>query len=255
MITTKILVGAALLAGANAALAQAPAASSPAIDPVAMAALDRMGVYLRTLQAFQVTAETSREDVLDDGQKIVVGGTYDLLLSRPNGLWAEVTNDRQQREFFYDGKAFTLSAPRANLYATVPAPSTLGELIDRLFDEYDIEIPLADLFFWGTPRGGTHDIHSALDIGPAEVGGTSCEQYAFRQDALDWQVWIQLGAFPLPRKLVLTTLTDEARPQFRSVLTWNLAPAFNDGAFTFTPPADAKKIPIRETAPRSGASK
>ena len=180
MLTTRIALGVTLVAAATAAFAQAPAALSPAVDPAAMAALDGMGVYLRTLQMFQVKAETTREDVLDDGQKIVVGGTYDLLVSRPNKLLAEVTNDRQEREFFYDGKAFAVSAPRANFYATVPAPPTLGELIDRLFDEYDIEIPLADLFFWGTPRGGTHHIHSALDVGPAEVGGTSCEQYAFQ---------------------------------------------------------------------------
>ena len=37
----------------------------------------------------------------------------------------------------------------------------------------------------------------------------------------------------LPRKLVITTKTDEARPQHAVVYTWNLAPSFNEGAFTF----------------------
>jgi len=49
-------------------------------------------------------------------------------------------------------------------------------------------------------------------------------------------------SFPLPRRLVITTLTDDARPQHSDTLTWNLAPSFNDDAFVFNPPADAKRV-------------
>jgi hypothetical protein len=83
-------------------------------------------------------------------------------------------------------------------------------------------------------------------VGPSEIGGVTCEHYAFRQAGVDWQVWIQLGNFPLPRRLVITDMGDEARPQFASTMNWNLAPSFNDGAFTFEPTADAKKITIQE---------
>jgi len=47
---------------------------------------------------------------------------------------------------------------------------------------------------------------------------------------------------------VLTTTTDEARPQHSSLYTWNLAPSYNDKAFVFDPPADAKKITFAEVA-------
>jgi hypothetical protein len=73
-------------------------------------------------------------------------------------------------------------------------------------------------------------------IGPSQVGGVTCGHYAFRQDGLDWQVWIQMGEYPLPRKLVLTTLTDDARPQYVATFNWNLAPSFNDEAFSVVPP-------------------
>jgi hypothetical protein len=84
------------------------------------------------------------------------------------------------------------------------------------------------------------------------VDGTTCEQYAFRQDGLDWQIWIQQGDYPLPRKLVLTTMTDDARPRHSQILTWNLAPSFNDAAFTFEPPKDAQKITIAEVSALAG---
>ena len=109
-----------------------------------------------------------------------------------------------------------------------------------------MQLPLEDLFQWGGPQSKDTDIKSAMFIGPSNVDGVSCGHYAFRQEGLDWQVWIQLGDFPLPRRLVLTTMTDEARPQYVATYTWNLAPSFNDAAFTFVPPAGAGKIVLAE---------
>ena len=224
----------------------ATVSASAAIDPDAMAALDRMGVYLRTLKAFQIRATTSRDDVAEDGQTIQRAGTAALLVQRPDRFWAEISSDLQHRTFFYDGTSFTIWARRMNYYATVPAPATVADAIDRVADRYGLELPLVDLFYWGTTRAKTAAIKTAMDVGPSQVDGVSCEHYAFRQHGLDWQVWIQNGEYPLPRKLVLTTTTDEARPQYTSVLTWNLAPAFNDAAFTFTAPKGARKIVLAE---------
>jgi hypothetical protein len=214
-------------------------------DPEAISALEGMANYLRTLKAFQVRSETSREEVLDSGLNVDFGGTVDMLVDRPNRLRAEVTSDKQHRMYFDDGKTFSVWARRVNYYATIPAPPTLRELADKLSDQYDLELPLADLFYWGD-RKSTGDLVGAIDVGDSQVEGVTCEHYAFRQEGVDWQVWIQQGDYPLPRKLVITTTTDPARPKFTSVMTWNLAPSFNDAAFTFVPPKDAKRIMLAE---------
>ena len=139
-------------------------------------------------------------------------------------------------------------APRSSMYASVPAPATIVELADRLEDKYDLELPFVDLFRWGTPKSSLSEITAADYVGPSVVDGINTDHYAFRQPGLDWQIWIQSGDFPLPRKLVLTTLTDEARPQHSSVYTWNLAPAVSAEAFAFVPPKDAMKITLEEVA-------
>jgi hypothetical protein len=233
-----------LAAGFSAPLAaqEANAQKSDQIQPEAMQALDRMGAYLRTLRDFQVQAEVTSEDVLTDGEKLQFAHTTNVLAHLPDKLRAEVEGEQKSRLFLYDGKEFTLFARRMGYYATVPAPPTIGQLIEVVRDKYDIEIPLLDLFLWGGPRASTNEITDASDVGPGEVGGETCEHYAFRQPGLDWQVWIQLGDHPLPRKLVLTTTTDDARPQHTSVLTWNLAPSYSPDAFVFDPPSDAHKI-------------
>lgn len=225
--------------------AAAPGSSEAATerDPDAIKALEDMGRYLRTLNAFQIRSQTTRDEVLVDGQNIEFGGVVDMIVARPNRLRAEVTSDKQQRLYFDDGKTFSVWARRVNYYATVPAPATLRELSDTLADRYNLELPVADLFYWGDTRN-TEQIRGAIDIGPSQIDGVTCEHYAFRQDGADWQVWIQQGDYPLPRKLVITTTTDPARPKFTSLMTWNLAPSFNDAAFTFVPPKDAKRITL-----------
>ena len=134
---SRTLAALALACAAVPALAQQP----PAVDPGAMAALQGMGAYLRTLKTFQVEVATTDEDVLDDGQKIQYSGTTSILARMPNGLRAEVANDRHERMYLYDGKTFTLFAKRLNYYATVPAPPTVGQLADTLDEKYDVTVP------------------------------------------------------------------------------------------------------------------
>ena len=218
------------------------AAVTETVDPTAIAALNKMGTYLRSLKAFQITARTTQDQVLVNGQKVQFTADQNLLVRQSNGLFADVTNEGQHRLWFYDGKNFTLYADGPGYYATVPAPSNLRELGEELQQKFAIDMPLRDLFLWGTTQAPTSGIRSAIDLGPTQVEGTTVEHYAFRQDGVDWQVWIQNGDFPLPRKLVITTTDDDARPDYSSILTWNLAPSYNKEAFTFYPPPSAKKI-------------
>jgi len=240
------------LCGVAAARAQgtaaAPAAATPDVEPAALEALDKMGAYLRTLTSFEIHATGLKDEVLDNGQKLQFALATHLRVKRPNRMWAELTTDRKVREFFYDGTTFTLWAPRDSYYASVPAPATLRELGDKLDDKYGIEIPLGDLFRWGTDPTRRDLIKEAMYVGPAVVGGQPCDQYAFRQETVDWQVWIQKGDSPLPLKLVVTTTDDEAQPEYTSQLDWNLAPALADSMFTFKPPAKAYPIKIQERA-------
>jgi hypothetical protein len=212
------------------------------IDSDAVDAVQKMGVYLRSLKSFQVIADATHDDVLEDGLIVQTNSKVDLLATAPNHLRIEVTDDDKHRLYLYDGKNFTVWARLVNYYATVPAPPTTVELFKKVEEKYDIQLPLIDLFKWGTHEEDITKIKTAIDIGPATVEGVTCEHYAFHQEDVDWQIWIQLGQFPLPRRLVITTLTDEARPQHSDTLTWNLAPSFNDEAFVFDPPPDAKRV-------------
>ncbi len=222
------------------------AEANDAVDPDAVDALHKMSAYLRTLKSFQVISDVTNDDVLDDGQIVQRTSKVDLLAAKPDRLRVEITSDERHRLYLYDGKDFTVWAMIVNYYATVPAPPTIGKLFEAIDEKYDIALPLIDLFRWGGDEDDVKKIKAADDIGPSTVEGVTCEHYTFHQEGIDWQIWIQLGEFPLPRKLVIRTLTDDARPQHSDTLTWNLAPSFNDGAFVFTPPPGAKRIVLAQ---------
>jgi hypothetical protein len=239
----RAALAAAITILAGTAGAQQPAAApGVAVEPEAIAALKSMGAYLRTLKQFQVDATTSDEKVLDDGQKVLTEGATRIVAELPGRLYADVHNDRVDRTYLYDGKSFTLFAQRANQYATIAAPPTIGELADKLEADYDLSVPLVDLFRWGGPHWSAAGINGAISLGPGTVLDTTCEHYAFRQADLDWQIWIQRGSNPLPRRIVITTKTDEARPQHTATYSWNLAPSFSNDTFVFYPPEGAGKV-------------
>jgi hypothetical protein len=80
-------------------------------------------------------------------------------------------------------------------------------------------------------------------VGKGVVEGVRCDHLAFRAPHVDWQIWIQEGKEPLPRKLVITTRDVANAPQFSVVVTkWNLKPTFTAQTFSFSPPSGAKKV-------------
>lgn len=223
-----------------------PAAAPAAIDPQAVAALEKMGRYLRSLKSFTVHGDTTLDVVTEDGQKLQFPGSVEYKVRVPDGLRLSWKTDRKERELYYDGKTLTVYGPKNKYYATVDAPPNLHELMAVARDQYGIELPLPDLFLWGTPAAPVSALKAATFIGPARVDGSVTEQYAFRQDGVDWQLWMETGDKPLPRRLVITTTTDPAQPQYATTLTWNTNAALKDSTFAFVPPKDSAKIELVE---------
>lgn len=235
------------------AAAPPAAPAAPAVDPAAIEALTRMSAYLRTLQTFEVRAVTSRDEVLNDTeQKVMFDGNGLYQIRRPNAFYLEANTDRRQRRYYYDGTTFTIYSPRMDVYAQRPAPGTIREMVDQMQDRYNIPVPLADLFYWGT-EPVPNDLELASVIGPARINNQDTMQYAFRRGDIDWQVWIAKGDRPLPLKVVITTRSDPERPQYTSVLTWNTNAHFAPTTFAFRPPSGAHEIQIAEAQTQSEA--
>jgi len=90
---------------------------------------------------------------------------------------------------------------------------------------------------------------SGAHIGRGVIGGIECEHLAFRGNEIDWQIWIQTGDQPLPRKYVITSKAMAAAPQYAVVIRdWKIGIEPNAEVFVFTPPQGAKQLDVRALA-------
>lgn len=237
-----------LLCAAQASFAQSAAPAAGARDAAVLTRLTQMGDYLRSLNAFVVKGDTAKDEVLENGQKLQFAGTVEYRYAKPDKLHASIKSDRKWRDFYFNGKTLTLASPRAGYYASAVVDGKVGDLMTTLAQKYDIDMPLADLFYWGTPASGVDDITSAALIGPARIGGVDCDHFAMRQQGVDWQIWIERGAKPLPRKLVITTTDEPAQPQYSATLAWDMRAQTPASAFSYAVPKDAKRIVLAPVA-------
>src|SRR6266850_1184897 len=222
------------------------------IDPQAEKLLRRMSNYLASRQQFTLKAESTLEAVLTSGQKLQYDSPATLSVSRPNKLHAHRKGDLANQEFFYDGKTLTLYNPRENLYATTAAPATLDETLDFAREKLDIIAPAAELLYKNAADKMLKESTAGFVVGPSVVGGVKTTHLAFRAGELDWQIWIEDGDKPLPRKFILNSKKVSGEPEFTVLIrNWDVAPKLSDQEFNFTPTKGDKKIEFLQLSAES----
>lgn len=216
------------------------------VSPEAQAVLDRMTRYLRGLEAFSVDTHASRDEVVGLGYKLQNNERSTLVVQRPDKLRAEISGDVRNRTFVYDGGALTMYSPDDAAYVEANAPSNIASLIETLLD-HGIEMPLIDVLYQGTTGTLAADARGGILVGSALVGGVACDHLAFRQASVDWQMWVEQGNRPLPRRILITTRYEVGEPQYEANLNWDLKPRIEKSTFAFTPPRGAVEIPMADT--------
>ena len=252
LLATAALPAAAQTAGAASPIAATPAMAAGVLEPEAAAALDRMGAHLRSLKAFDVVSTGTTESVYANGQKLQFLQRTHYTVRFPNQMTVEIKTDRQNRRVYFDGKALTIVAPNAKLYTTLPFTGTVGEVLTKAYDDWGVDFPLQDLFRWGESTSTAEKPSEGLKIGAARIGEHQTTHYAFRQTGVDFQIWIDEGDKPLPRKLVITNTESPAQPQYVAYFQWDVAPKIAANAFAFVPPKDFKRIDIGAGAAAAG---
>ena len=240
-----VCLGLAAVAPSWAAPQAPPAAAAPATpDPAAVEALRAMSAYLQSLSSFELVSRTSLDLVTNDDQKIQLDGVATYKVRKPDAFVIDVVSDEWNRRFIYTGREFTMYAPKLGYFSTWPAPATIRETIADVETRFGLSLPIDDLFRWGEPDGARVDaLDSGYLVGVETVEGVKTNHYAFREDHIDWQVWIQQGDQPLPRKVVIVDRRDATQPAYIARLTWTLNPALTDATFAaYRPGPDAKRI-------------
>ena len=155
-----------------------------------------------------------------------------------------------------DGQTLITHLPMLERYSRSEAPD-------------DIAIPLtgpsAQALAMTGPMGGIAPIGGdsyystimtavtdATYAGKEDVEGVACHHLRFEQSGMGWELWVEQGDRPLPRKIVfdLTDQLAETNPIFKDAKMdcytlfsdWDFDPTFTDQDFRFKPPAGATQV-------------
>ena len=213
------------------------------VEAAAAERLRNSMAFLAGLKEFGLESQTSIEVVLLTGQKIQFDSAVSAVAKRPNKFYAERKGELVDQQLFYDGEMLTLADGTAGYHATVKAPDTLEGMLDFARESLDLVAPAGDLIYADNYEILMDGVERGFIVGTAVVSGAVCDHLAFSAPGTDFQIWIELGDKPLPRKLVITSRDLVNAPQFTVLIDgWDLAPDVSDDRFRFEPPADSQAI-------------
>ena len=224
-------------------IALVPVGARAQAESDAKAILKKMSDYLVSHKNIQMTFDSEIEVVTPQLEKIQFTNSGQLLLSRPDKLHANRIGGYADVELVFDGKTVSVLGKNINAYTQFDAPGALDQLIERLRAGYGVALPGADLLVSQPYDTLVADVIEAKHIGRGVIDGVECEHLAFRNFETDWQLWVEVGDLPIPRKLVITSKTVNGAPQYvLRIKDWKTDVQPAAGTFAFTPPQGAEKL-------------
>ncbi|MBW2279537.1 MAG: DUF2092 domain-containing protein [Deltaproteobacteria bacterium] len=220
-----------LIPAARAALASAflvcglgalPAAAQE-VNPTTRDVLRRSTDTLKAAKRLSFHAELTFDESPRPGLLVQTAGAVNVDLRRPNGLHVDYRDDHGAKTLWYDGGKLTLLDWSAGVFAKREIPGTVSETLDKMEQKLGLTMPLAELI---DPDPGKALLRNALRgtyLGIHDVEGVACHHLAFLQENVDWEIWIEKGAVPVPRKLLIRYKQEPGWPQYVAVLMdWKL---------------------------------
>ncbi len=234
----------AMLGAATAAVVLLAASSAARADDPAKI-LKSMTDYLGGQKSLSASFDSDVEIITPELQKIQFASSGQIKLSRPDKLRVRRTGGYADVELVYDGKALSIYGNNAKSYVQADVPGTVDRMIDAIQARSGVGMPGTDLLLsnafdelMATATEGKH-------IGLGVIDGVECEHLAFRGRDTDWQIWIETGAKPLPRKYVITSKTLAGAPQYSlRIRDWKTDAFADADTFVFKPPAGATKVDL-----------
>jgi hypothetical protein len=216
-------------------------------DADALKILKAMSDYLAGQKTLSVTFDTDVEVITSELQKLQFISSGQVQLSRPDKLRATRTGGYADVELVFDGNTLTVNSKDKNIFAQLDSPGSVDQLISLLRDKYSVQAPGGDLLISRSFDEMTADVIDAKDIGRGVIDGVECEHLAFRNMETDWQIWVELGARPIPRKYVITSKAVTGMPQYTlRIKDWRTDVAAD--AFAFKSSQDARKVALEALA-------
>lgn len=228
------------------ALATQPKPATPAKAVIQQYALDRlkqMSDKLVASKSFSYRSNSAIELESDTGQFVTFFTEAEVALQRPNKLHVEVFGDSPNLQLYFDGSKASVFDADNKLYAVSTPLSTIDETLNFIMTKAQINFPSADIMYSDPYAVMTKNLTDATVVGDSMIDGVEVEHFAYRDPAIDWEIWIAKGEKAVPMRLAMKYKQVERQPSFLvEFADWKLNPKLKAKTFEFKIPADAKQI-------------
>jgi len=229
------------------------APGSRLVEPRVEALVRQMSDRLAGVTALAVEAEELYDEVPVDRPRMQLTSLRRVAMRRPDRLVGDASGDARNGAFWYDGRTFSALDREQNVWASGTVPPTIDAALDWVFDQTGTVVPVADFLYASSYDRLMADVQRGVYLGIHEAAGVPCHHLSFEQAEIDWQLWIDAGRDPLPRKLVITYKTEDEVPQYSvTIRKWNLEATVPEALFHFTPPDGAKRVDVPAMASAYG---
>jgi hypothetical protein len=213
------------------------------VPPEVAAHMTAMGQALKSAPALRFRARGLMDEALASGQLVQIQRTSKITLQRPDALHVSIDGDDVDWEMWVQGKTLTLLDRAVKEWTSLAVPPSIDEVLDAAVAKHGLTIPVSDLLYSDAKEILLEHVTAARYIGKSRVGPHTCHHLAFRQEVIDWQIWIDAGEVPLPRKFVISYKQEPGMPQYVAVYDkWDLAPKIPPSRFEFKPPSGSREL-------------
>ena len=216
-------------------------------EPDGSELIRQMTEFMDAQQEVLTEALVSYQAPQESGQTLHFEMLQRMVMNKPDKLfWVTLNDDGSADSAWISNGEFTLLKQPANIWGRINGPGTIPEMVRRLVEEYDLDVPFPDILMHdpGTPLFGD-DVISAWWVGEAWVGGFWTNHVAARRPGIDFELWIRKGDRPFPAKMAITFIEEEGRPTYVARFRkWSTTVPEAVTQFTFTPPPGAERVEV-----------
>jgi hypothetical protein len=241
--TTVRLAAFAAILSAGAILSSVSIAHAD--DAHARVLFKEMSNYLAAQKSIDFDYDSSIEAVSANFQKLAFTSSGAVRLDRPDKLRITRHGGFADVEMVFDGKTLTVLGKNKGIFVKTDTPGSIDEMIDNVRQVSGLSAPGADLLLSNVYDTLIPDVVEAIDLGTGVVRGVTCNHLAFRNDWVDWQLWIAEGDKPYPCKYVVTSKFTVQAPQYSVEISgWKTGSEAVADDFIFNVPAGATEVKI-----------
>jgi hypothetical protein len=209
--------------------------------------LKAMSDYLAAQKTLSFAYDATLEVVTKDEQKLALVSSGSLTLNRPDKIFVTRAGGFADVELSFDGTTLTILGKNLNIYAQRDVPGTLDQLVDDLREKHHRPLPAADLLLSNAYDALMQGVVDIKDLGSGVVGGVECDYFAFREEEVDWQIWIAQGERPYPCRYTITSKLLASGPQYTiQIRDWKTGGEVAATDYSFKNTTNAKKVELED---------